>query len=156
MNTRSKNILFIGSDGCGKTTFLNKFSTTHNINLRTNIGHVTFNIIESNTINDDILRNRWDGVIVMFDLSNKYDCNEIGRFLHLLRNSNPLLRKIRIIVIGNKVDLEEAIQNIPMLSSIFCINEETYFSISTKTGYNINKPITHMVKELFGHDVIVI
>ena len=128
-------VSLVGSDGCGKTTYLNRlckgeFSNVSNTNLykiKINTNNGLYDIHISDGMLDDT-----DGIIYMYDCNNKEYMTQMSEY-----SCNP------DIIIGNKYDMCN--ENVPDE-----IKGVRVYGVSSKTNYNLEKTILYFLKQLTG------
>lgn len=95
------------------------------------------------------LRNK-HGVIIMYDITNSKTLNRISEWVQLIRERNG---DIPIMLIGNKVDLEEnrEVSREEVKKIVEKYNLTTSIEISTKTGENVEEVFTKLTKFIMEH-----
>lgn len=84
-------------------------------------------------------------VIVMFDLTSRTTFNRLNNWIQTIRNVQP---DIPIVVCGSKCDSTTRISHIERQSLELGYSRLKYYSISSKTGYQLHKPLIHLAREL--------
>lgn len=151
-----------GSGGCGKTAFINKHKTgvytsrytestdaeLTSIPLHTSTGLITLDILDCpGNFSTDANYRGIDGAILMFDLTSIYSYGQIPAIYEYLRVHRP---RIPVVICGNKWDCrDEIIEQGGMAFPHF--RQIQYHDISTKTGYNIEKPLLSLLRKLTGN-----
>lgn len=151
-----------GYRGVGKTTllryfgrFTEEYDTTLNgtivpITFNTTIGKVHFNMFdvmmqETFDTTYDYYK-RVDCAIIMFDVTDKSTYNTVNTLYRIIKSKRD---NIPIVIIGNKCDIAE--HNAPATEFEF---SDAYFSISSKTGHNCEKPFITLIRKLMHDDSI--
>lgn len=157
------NLLIVGDKTVGKSTFIKRHVTgqfernylptngtsTHTLSFDTNQGPVTFNIFDGG------YPAKVDGVIIMFDLTNKQS------FSHTIHYYNWLMSmfgQIPVVICGNKVDMpgrkvsSKSISK--MLHQTYNNLNFKYFDISSKTNYNFEKPFLFTLRQIVNSESI--
>jgi small GTP-binding protein len=177
----SVKIAFVGSANTGKTTlfklFCDKLGYSNNINFDENcstIG-VDFGTLEYSYKNENFKFQFWDtaghekfrtitrayyrnifSIILLFDLNNKTSFTDLQFWMTDIRRTNE---NVKIILIGNKNDLEKRVSNEQI--DFFCKtwNIQNYFEISSKIYYKENKDLKYIlncipvsIREIMSHE----
>ena len=165
--TKEAKILFLGLDGAGKSTLLYRLSTHQFQTLeptrttqseQVRIGRVEFNAIDLG--GHHTVRSRWlqfseavDGVVFMIDVSRRdrfpQAALELAKLLQAPELSPTAECKLPFLILGNKIDLPEAIQlgsqlrseleqAEPRLSTLLHQRKVAFFmcSVINSTGYD--------------------
>ena len=86
-----------------------------------------------------------NGVILLYDLSDKKTFDSLNNWLKEIRNNAP--KYCSIIVVGNKADLERKVSNDDAMT--FAKNENvSYLEVSAKNGINIELIFEKLSKEM--------
>jgi len=154
-------ILVYGLGNEGKSTWINRITTgrflsdgnqTVNGIFATNMGNVNIKFLESNN-----LEARVDGIILFLDLTHH---NFLNRLETMLLNIKLSHQKVPIVVCGNKSDLiddntlHELHQNIDTFTRSHNSNF-VYYTISSVSNYNYDKPLQCLLKKLVFHNIIL-
>jgi GTPase SAR1 family protein len=143
------NVLVFGQNHCGKSTFINRYTTGeynnnfyNEINKTTSIttkGKVYFNYIENNT------NYKYDFGLLMFDINNL-----TSETVQCLINDYHQFKKnnidAKVILCAMKCDIKN-VNDILYYKHIDMLKKVTkceIYEISSKSNYNIDKPITVM------------
>jgi small GTP-binding protein len=88
-----------------------------------------------------------NGVLLIFDITNRDSFNKIDFWLQDLRDNADNIDNIFIYLIGNKIDLEEKRQ-VSFEEANEYANKKNmkYLEVSAKTGQNIKKLFEEMIK----------
>ncbi len=159
-------IVFLGDDEVGKTTFMNRHLTGIFTKEYTPTLGVEVNYIEFNT-NYGMLRfNTWDtaenptlssfyyvgadAAILFFDLTRKSTYKSLEKWNEKFKKA---VGPKPIVVCGNKCDLPNNKQARTITFHIK--NNCKYYSISSQSNYNFEKPFLYLARVLTGHDDLV-
>ena len=166
-------LIMIGESGVGKTSLIrrytnNIFNSTH---LET-IGIEFYNREER--INDQIIQIKiWDtagqeifhsltknfyrkadGIIIVFDLSNKESFEKIHDWIKSIHDNIDTYKEIQIIIVGNKNDMEEERQVTKeegvKISEYF---EIPYFEASAKNGNGVRTFMMKIIGDIVNNKV---
>jgi Ras-related protein Rab-11A len=89
--------------------------------------------------------NDTNGIILLYDLSDKNTFNSLNKWLKEIRNYAP--KNTVIIIVGNKVDLERKVSHDDAIT--FANNENiSYLEVSAKNGINIELIFEKLCKEM--------
>ena len=152
-------LLIVGGSGVGKTNFLNMFlNNTFNQNYFSSTGIDLQNKI-MNIKNKKVRIQIWDtagqekyksitknlflkvmGALVLYDITNEESFTKLKEWVELIKEECG--RHIKILIIGNKSDLESQ-RAIDKEDAMKYANEEKvqYIECSSKTGENVEKAI---------------
>ena len=161
-------LLIIGDSTVGKTSILTQFvDGTFDSNYLATVGLDNFTkdeIIDDKTIRVKI----WDtagqeryksltknffrnaeGVMLVYDVTNLETFENLKFWLQSIKNNMTSdICEIPLIVIGNKIDIDEREVKTEEASN-FCKEQGySYFETSAKTGENIDKTIKFLVKKV--------
>ena len=161
-------LLIIGDASVGKTSIFSRFTTGFfSAHYVATIG--IDNYKKDITIDDKIVRVQlWDtagaekyysltkgffrnaqGIMVVFDVTNSETYDNVRHWTQSIKTHiGSDIERIPVIIIGNKIDLEE--REIVKEDAILYAKELgcLYFETSAKTGENINETILFLVKEV--------
>lgn len=152
------NILLIGDNGVGKTSFINRHTTGEfsnnqrefsSVEWNTNKGLITLNLYESTSEKlDNFPNTKIDAILLMFDITY------INSLYLLTDNLIRICLQItnNIIVCGNKTDLRNRTVSWRICRDFVDIYKFKYFDISARSNYNFEKPFLFMIKNRFGTD----
>ena len=163
-------LLLIGDQNVGKSNFIfrfteNKFSESHQatIGMDVKVKNITIdNKVYKIQIFDtsgqetykSISRNyylRAQGILLMFDLTNKYTFQNLENWIKEIYNIRD---KVPLIIIGNKCDLEKQIEvNDDVVKKFGEKINASYYKTSAKNGKNIDKAIVNFVKQIIDLDI---
>lgn len=89
-----------------------------------------------------------DGVVLVFDLTNKISFTKLDSWIEDIANNAP--EDVGIIIVGNKKDLKDSIEvDQNMISEYFKKhNELNYVEVSALTGEGVGKVFEEISKEL--------
>ena len=152
-------LLIVGGSGVGKTNFLNMFlNNKFNQNYFSSTGIDLQNKI-MNIKNKKVRIQIWDtagqekyksitknlflkvmGALVLYDITNEESFTKLKEWVELIKEE--CVRHIKILIIGNKSDLESQ-RAIDKEDAMKYANEEKvqYIECSSKTGENVEKAI---------------
>lgn len=156
----SYTIGLFGDSGVGKTTFIERIRTgefvkTHHptesavkytLKFNTTQGLISFNLIENPTVE---MVDKLDITFLMFDASSLETFNHLSKFYQDFHNIKP---DLPVIQIGTKIDLPRKVSNKMILKTISRCNH--YFDVSSKSGYNIEKPFLYSLRLLLKSKTI--
>ena len=160
-------IVLIGDSNVGKTNILSKYlQNEFNPDSKATVG-VEFGSKTININNNVIKAQIWDtagtekyrsitnayykgakGAFVVYDISRKSSFNNIDKWLFDLKNNGD--ENINIILIGNKIDLEnqrEVTTEEGEKKAI--INKASFIETSAKNGDNIEKAFNLMIENVY-------
>ena len=154
------NILIIGDNCVGKTSFIRKHVSGNFINIYNKTNKKEINSLAFITNQGEIKVNLYDGVslkdmdtiihgiIIMFDKTNKKSFTNL--YTHLI-NISP---QIPFVLCGNKVELgkkpnDSEIINLINILKIYNPNFKYYYDINVQSGYNYEKPIVSLLRTQF-------
>jgi GTP-binding nuclear protein Ran len=156
-------VLLVGNGGVGKTTLLKRHKTgefekkyvatvgveVHPLKFYTNNGSVCFNMWDcAGQEKFGGLRDGYyigaDAVIFMFDLTRKNTFNNLGTWI---RDVKRVCENIPCVVVGNKCDVLDRIKE-EELAMALQGSGLIYYSISTKSNYNFEKPFLYLARTL--------
>jgi len=161
------NVLLVGATGAGKTSFiarhcggefLKEYHPTTRLSVsscdfNTSAGKVVLNLWEVSDALSAKLRHACyfgtDAVIVMYDAASELSYEAVRNYR---RDINYYMCG-PIIIAGNKCDREDRIPRDPIITchkfGFPC------YELSTKSGYNCEKPFIHLLRELTGEDDLI-
>ena len=160
-------IVLIGDSNVGKTNILSKYlQNEFNPDSKATVG-VEFGSKTININNNVIKAQIWDtagtekyrsitnayykgakGAFVVYDISRKTSFNNIDKWLFDLKNNGD--ENINIVLIGNKIDLEnqrEVTTEEGEKKAI--INKVSFIETSAKNGDNIEKAFNLMIENVY-------
>jgi GTP-binding nuclear protein Ran len=154
----SYNILIVGDNKVGKSTFITRhrtgeFITTHipskpleyhTLNFNTTAGKVTLNITETADYENIPFISDIHGAIIMFSLT---DLSTHSRIKDWHQDIREIFPDIPIVLCGNKCEEKER-----MLPKDINIHRELalqYYDLSAKSNYNFEKPFLYLLRELY-------
>ena len=162
-------IIVIGDSSVGKTNFIfrfveNKFNpayvTTVGFDYKSKIiklpkskKRVKVQIWDTagqeryNAINKNLFQ-KVQGVIIMYDITNRSSFDNIGKWLHLL--SQSVSNKIKMLV-GNKLDLSDGQRIITEEEGRKAADESNmlFYEASGETGENVDKVFTESAETIY-------
>ena len=162
-------IIVIGDSSVGKTNFIfrfveNKFNpayvTTVGFDYKSKIiklpkskKRVKVQIWDTagqeryNAINKNLFQ-KVQGVIIMYDITNRSSFDNIGKWLHLL--SQSVSNKIKMLV-GNKLDLSDSQRIITEEEGRKAADESNmlFYEASGETGENVDKVFTEIAETIY-------
>ena len=163
-------LLIIGDQNVGKSNFIfrfteNKFNESHQVTIgmdvkvkNITIDNKVYKIQIFDTSGQEafksISRNyylRAQGILLMFDLTNKYTFQNLEKWIKEIYNVRD---KIPLIIIGNKSDLENKIEvkDDEVIQFGNKINA-SYYKTSAKNGKNIDNSVINFVKQIIDLDI---
>jgi len=154
----------IGDGGVGKTSYLQRLTTGHYLQINhnnnqniehnviydasfnTNYGRKNITFVEMNNCNNFDC----DGVMFMFDKTEMHTLDRIGR---LMEDHSEYIDNF--VLCGNKSDL----RNISLLPTRDLLNfpdipNRQYFDISVRSLYNFEKPILSLLQQIQNNNNI--
>ena len=159
-------LLIVGGSGVGKTNFLNMFlNNKFNQNYFSSTGIDLQNKI-MNIKNKKVRIQIWDtagqekyksitknlflkvmGALVLYDITNEESFTKLKEWVELIKEE--CVRHIKILIIGNKSDLESQ-RAIDKEDAMKYANEEKvqYIECSSKTGENVEKAIIMLSEKI--------
>ena len=163
-------LLIIGDQNVGKSNFIfrfteNKFSESHqatigmdvkvkNITIDNKVYKIQIFDTSGQEVYKSISRNyylRVQGILLMFDLTNKYTFQNLENWIKEIYNIRD---KVPLIIIGNKCDLEKQIEvNDDVVKKFGEKINASYYKTSAKNGKNIDKAIVNFVKQIIDLDI---
>ena len=159
-------ILTLGAQNVGKTNiifrysdnqFLERINSTIGIDFKTKMikkGNEIIKVTIYDTAGQErfnyLIKNYYkgtNGVLLIFDITNRDSFNKIDFWLQDLRDNADNIDNIFIYLIGNKIDLEEKRQ-VSFEEANEYANKKNmkYLEVSAKTGQNIKKLFEEMIK----------
>ena len=163
-------ILIIGNSVVGKTSILTKYTTkTYNENYIATVGLDFFTKDEK--IDDKTIRVKiWDtagqerykaitkcffqraqGIIIVFDVTNKKSFDDIKIWIDSIRSQSKLtedLENMPIIIIGNKIDIPKRVIDKETALNFSKEQNFDYYETSAKTGQGVDNAIKDLVKKV--------
>ena len=155
-------IILGGSTTAGKTCYINSYITKSfkrmylsNISLESHIIRnqeykKTFIVCDSvrwSGIFTTIVQNfimRSDGVILLFDISDKRDFDDLPYCIRMITNYFEL-EEFPVLLIGNKVDLEKKVDQNDIERLLKTYNFINYFEVSSKTLLNVEESLNFIM-----------
>ena len=155
-------ILLIGDEAVGKTTFITRHRTVcFEKNYQATDG-VKVHPLKFNTNKGPIILNIWDvsgqdiswakgtnGVIIMFDLTRRQTYKNVSKW-HKNLNKTALKWHPNIIIVGNKSDVAVKIK--PRYITYHRKKSLAYTEVSAKSNYHFDKPFLYFAKRFLGQD----
>lgn len=159
-------IILVGESGVGKTSLLNRLvNEPFNDNYLTTIG-VDFKIKTFYINNKSVKLQIWDtagqerfnsitdsffrgsqGIIIVFDLTNKLSFMNITKWINKKKNTGS--ENTKIIIVGNKCDLYDQIEvNDSDINYLRETNNLDYYETSAKMNINFFEPFYQISKSL--------
>ena len=89
-----------------------------------------------------------DGVILMFDLSNKKDFDDLPRLLNMITEEHEL-ENFPVLLIGNKSDLDIKVDENEIKKFLDKENFIGYFEVSCKEYKNVEESVDFMVNYIY-------
>ena len=160
-------ILLIGNSGVGKTSLLNRYITNsfnpnHFCTLTAENKIKSINIDSSTsakvTLWDTAGQEKYrsltksfflntNGVILMYDVCNNNSFEGLKMWLDDIKDYTKY-EDISIILVGNKIDLEERCINYEVANEFAQNNDMLYCETSSKEGINVESPFEKITKEI--------
>ena len=155
-------IILGGSTTAGKTCYINSYITKSfkrmylsNISLESHIirnqeykkifivcDSVRWSGIFTTIVQNFIMRS--DGVILLFDISDKRDFDDLPDCIRMITNYFEL-EEFPVLLIGNKVDLEKKVDQNDIERLLKTYNFINYFEVSSKTLLNVEESLNFIM-----------
>ena len=104
------------------------------------------------SITANYLRNA-EGVILVYDLTSTESFENLKFWIESIKNNLGNDEPIPIIIIGNKIDLEDAREINKSVAEKFAKdNNYKYFETSAKTGEGVDDAFREIVKQILGRN----
>lgn len=167
------NIMIIGDAGVGKTSYINRLCTgdfeykyndtrgitAKNLKVETNIGNITMNLAEFS--GQDLYSEIYDefpiwrdlsACILMFSLTSKQSFRNINKWIRKLERNVRVVPPI--ILCGAKCDVGgfECISYVDLQP--YLQKGMKYYEISSKSLYNLEKPLQEIIRKLFKNETV--
>lgn len=160
------NLITLGDTGVGKTCMINRFiGGTFTDQYNSSIGSGLFHkkvIIDSKNVDlkiwdtagqekydciTEIYFQRANGAFIVFDLTSRNSFQKAQKWINSLKKKGN--GYTRMVLIGNKSDLEEARAISDEEARLMAYNNDNipYFETSAKTGFNIDESFMCLAKE---------
>lgn len=152
----TQTISFIGASQSGKTEYINRIAkdfgtkTKNTITFNTNIGDVSFKIIESTQHSA-----KTDALIVFF---NPFDRKSLDFADSQIQVASENFPNLPIVLCGTMADKggNYCFACMKTFKRLTKLPNVVGFMVSSKSGYNIGKPILHIIKTLSNKDNITL
>lgn len=159
-------IVVVGDPGVGKTSFIDRimsleppgttdYAKIYPKNFYTTHGPVNFKLWDADTVQE--LKNheqgffdKANGAIIMFDLTSKETYKNVPKWFKTITR---LCDEIPTVVLGNKADVKEHAVNANKSTFQKKMNL-TYFDLSAKANYHIEKPYLNLMRKLVDNNSI--
>ena len=166
-------LIMIGESSVGKTSLINRY--TKNI---FNTNHLETTGIEFNSkeekINNKIIRVKiWDtagqeifhsltknfyrkadGIIIVYDVTNKDSFDKIHDWVKSVHDNIDTYREIHMLIVGNKIDLEESRQVSKEEGEKICkYFDIPYFEASAKNADGVRNFMMKIIKDIVNNKV---
>ena len=167
-------LIMIGESGVGKTSLIQRY--TKNIFNSNNLDTTGIEYYSKNEkIKDKLIKVKiWDtagqeifhsltknfyrkadGIIIVFDVTNKESFEQIHNWVKSIYDNVDCYKEIQIIIVGNKIDLEEERQISKeeglKLGEYF---EISYFESSAKDSNGVRKFMMKIIKDIVNNKPI--
>ena len=161
-------IILIGDSNVGKTTILlnyvqNEFNEDmiHTVGLENKVKIMNIRGFRAkvqiwdtagqekyNSLSQQFFRNV-DGILLVFDLTNKDSFNNIKKWLNEIKaNSDHSIKKL---LVGNKADMKDKIKVSKTMIDNFCNDKKIeYMEVSAKDNESISKAFDTLIKKIIG------
>ena len=163
-------LLIIGDSTVGKTSILSRYTNgTFNPNYLATVG--LDNFTKDETIDNKIIRIKiWDtagqeryksltnsffrntqGIIIVYDVTNAETFENLKYWIQSIKNNmDSQIENIPIIIIGNKIDVENREVQFYDAESFSKSYNYPYFETSAKTGENVEESVLFLVKKIIN------
>ena len=163
-------LILIGESGVGKTSLIRRYTNNiFNSNHLETIG-IEFYSREERINNKIIQIKFWDtagqeifhsltknfyrkadGIIIVYDITNKESFERVQDWIKSVYDNTETYKEIQMIIVGNKIDLEERREVSYNEGSIFAQkNGMLFFECSAKTGNNVEKIFMESTQEIYS------
>jgi small GTP-binding protein len=162
-------LILIGDSECGKSSIFERyindvFVTNQRITIGLDLQIKTVEINKNNykiqlwdTAGQEKYRSisisyykHKDGVLCCFSLSDRESFENLNFWLIEVKKTS-VNKYLQIVIIGNKIDLQEQIIKRSEIID-FCKNHHVkYFETSAKTGHNIVESFNYLIKEIVNN-----
>ena len=162
-------IILIGDSNVGKTTILlnyvqNEFNEDmiHTVGLENKVKIMNIRGFRAkvqiwdtagqekyNSLSQQFFRNV-DGILLVFDLTNKDSFNNIKKWLNEIKaNSDHSIKKL---LVGNKADMKDKIKVSKTMIDNFCNEKKLkYMEVSAKNNQNVSNAFETLINEIIGN-----
>ena len=163
-------LLIIGDSTVGKTSILSRFANgTFNSNYLATVG--LDNFTKDEKIDNKTIRVKiWDtagqekfksltasffrntqGIIIVYDVTNAETFDNLKYWIQSIKtNMDSEIENLPIIIIGNKIDVENREVQFYDAESFSKSYNYPYFETSAKTGENVEKSVLFLVKKIMN------
>ena len=99
---------------------------------------------------ETLMINLSDGVLLVYDITDKNSFEVVSNFLTLIRQLKP--QNFPIVLIGNKSDLESKRQIQNEIAQNFATeNNIRFFEVSSLTGENVNDAVDYLINAAYNN-----
>ncbi len=161
------NLLIVGDNGVGKTSFINKHKTgnfitseetndiliSNILNFNTSEGKITINTSEiANSENFGFI-SEIHMTIIMFDLTELKTYENVKIWYTNIRN---VFKDVPIVLCGNKSDIGKDVVESRVIFDLCKELNIQYNYLSVKNGHNIETPFLSLLRKVKGNDKLKI
>ena len=176
--THKFEIILLGDTAVGKTSYMKRLQSDtfdiSNVEATIGVGLQVFNIVYNDykiriqihdTCGQEKYRSlttgyfkRANGAIIMFDLSNIKSWKSVEYWLNESKQRSD--DNVKYIMVGNKKDIFDKNENhfkimqnqlLPYVIDLCAKNNMPFYTISAKTGYDVNRSFCDLIKIMFDN-----
>ena len=166
-------IIMVGESGVGKTSLIRRYTNNiFNTNHLETIGIEFFN--KEERINDQIIQIKlWDtagqeifhsltknfyrkadGIIIVYDITNKESFDRIQDWVKSVYDNTDTYKEIQMIIVGNKIDLEEK-REVSKEEGMKIVKyfEIDFFEASAKNAEGVRNFMIKIIEDILNNKV---